>query len=270
MSTASLKLVTDNHNRVLYYSRNIIPWNKNGSFTPGFTYKTFTGIYVFKRDMLALYHTLPNTPLQIEEDCEQLKIIQHGYHIASYPTVEFNEISLNTSDDYEFLVNKYYTAKHIDVKTNKIKLAVFDIDGVFTDGKIYVSKNDSYKCYNGKDTYGLALLRKRGIKIGIITAHDTPIIDNMEHIIKRTDLISKGSYNKLTVLNEWCRQLNITYDEISYIGDDIPDIPILEKVALSGCPNDAISDVKHICKHVCKHNGGNGAVREFCELILNR
>lgn len=106
-STASLKLVTDIHNNVLYYSRNIIPWNKKNEIKEGYTYKTFTGIYVFNRHYLAIYCKIKNTELQDEEDCEQLKIIENGFTIKTYPTIDYNEISLNTNEDYEYLFNKY-------------------------------------------------------------------------------------------------------------------------------------------------------------------
>jgi 3-deoxy-manno-octulosonate cytidylyltransferase (CMP-KDO synthetase) len=101
-STASLKLVLDNDNRVLYYSRNIIPWNKKGVLSD-YVYKTFTGIYVFNRDYLTLYKDMENTNLQMEEDCEQLKILENNYVIKSYPTIEYNEISMNTPEDYDYL-----------------------------------------------------------------------------------------------------------------------------------------------------------------------
>lgn len=106
-STASLKVITDNNNNALYYSRNIIPWNKQNEIKTGYTYKTFTGIYVFNRPFLEKYHSLDNTELQMEEDCEQLKIIENGFTIKTYPTIEYNEISLNTMEDYQYLLDKY-------------------------------------------------------------------------------------------------------------------------------------------------------------------
>jgi len=106
-STASLKVVTDNHNNALYYSRNIIPWNKNNMIDPKLKYKTFTGIYVYNRKSITMYSDLSNTNLQNVEDCEQLKILEHGFKIKTYPTIEYNEISLNTSEDYLFLCKKY-------------------------------------------------------------------------------------------------------------------------------------------------------------------
>ena len=106
-STASLKVITNNNNNVLYYSRNIIPWNKENKLIEYYVYKTFTGIYVFDINMLKLYYNMPDTPLQLMEDCEQLKVLEHGYKINSFPTIEFNEISLNTEDDFNYLKKKY-------------------------------------------------------------------------------------------------------------------------------------------------------------------
>ena len=94
-------------NNVLYYSRNIIPWNKKGEIRYNYIYKTFTGIYVFNRSMLEMYGNMDDTELQCMEDCEQLKILENGYKIKSYSSIEYNEISLNTEEDYKYLLEKY-------------------------------------------------------------------------------------------------------------------------------------------------------------------
>jgi 3-deoxy-manno-octulosonate cytidylyltransferase (CMP-KDO synthetase) len=106
-STGSLKLVTDKYNNVLYYSRNIIPWNKTNKIIPDYIYKTFTGLYLFDRNKLKLLKDIDTTPLQNMEDCEQLKILENGWKIKSFSTIEYNEISLNTLEDYEYLKKKY-------------------------------------------------------------------------------------------------------------------------------------------------------------------
>ena len=147
---------------------------------------------------------------------------------------------------------------------------VFDLDGVFTDGKIYVLKNSIMKCYNGKDSYGLKLLRNKGIKTGLITSHDTPVVDNMSHIIDRMDYISKGSYTKIEILNQWIKELDINYDEVAYIGDDLNDMIIMSKVGLCACPLNAVQDIKNISSYICKNKSGDGAVREFCELLISK
>lgn len=297
-STSSLKLVTDNNNNVLYYSRNIIPWNKDGQIMDYYKYKCFTGIYVFNRDKLRLYKDIKDTPLQLMEDCEQLKILENGYKIKSFVTVKYNEISLNTIEDYDYLKKKYVdnlktnynnnikninskieirkntneeilNKNKINEKIKNIKFVVFDLDGVFTDGKIYVLENQHMKCYNGKDTYALKLLLQNGYKTGLITAHDSTVLQNMEHIVTRMDYVSKGHYQKTEVLNNWLSELNFKYENVAYIGDDLPDLPILKLVGFSACPNNAVSIIKENVDYICREDGGNGSVREFVELILN-
>ena len=156
-------------------------------------------------------------------------------------------------------------------KHKKIKLAIFDYDGVFTDGKIYVNEHGfKTKCYNGKDSYGLKLLKDNGIKTALITADDSDCVRNATHVISRMDFVSIGKFNKLEVLDNWVKDLNISYEEISYIGDDLFDIPVLEKVGLSGCPSDAVDDVIKTCDIICKNGAGNGCVREFINYIISR
>lgn len=265
-NTSSVKVITDLNNNVLTYSRSVIPHNKIGKIDTNKTYKLFTGIYVFNRTLLSNYSKLENTPLQLEEDVEQLKILEHGYMIKSYPTIVYNEISLNTEEDYEFLVNKYINK----IEDNKIKFVVFDLDGVFTDGKIYIMENSHFKCYNGKDTYGLKLLREKNIKTALITAHDSKVLQNMEHLIPRMDFVAAGHYKKIDVLNKWLNDMNISLHETAYIGDDLPDLPVLEKVGFSACPSNAINIIKENVDYICKNKGGDGAVREFCELIISK
>ena len=106
-STASLTVETSLSNRVLTYTRTIIPWDKKGMVDPDYKYKLFTGIYVFNRKLLNGFDLLPDTPLQIREDIEQLKVLEHDYHIYSFPTVEYNEISLNDTNDLQVLCEKY-------------------------------------------------------------------------------------------------------------------------------------------------------------------
>lgn len=150
-----------------------------------------------------------------------------------------------------------------------IEIAVFDFDGVFTNGKFYFNDNDVYKCYNSKDAYSLKLLKNNNIKCAVITNDEVVSIENAVHIFSRLDMYSIGSNEpKLNILNKWLNELNISYENVAYMGDDLPDIPILKLTKLSSCPIDAVKDVKDICKYICKNKGGNGSVREFVEKIL--
>ena len=81
--------------------------------------------------------------------------------------------------------------------------------------------------------------------------------------------MSLGSNNKLEILNQWCKELDITLDKVAYIGDDVNDIKVMKEVKLVACPNNAVEEVKEIANIVCEKNGGEGAVREFCEYLIN-
>lgn len=150
-----------------------------------------------------------------------------------------------------------------------IKLVVFDYDGVFTDGNIYVLNNIAIKKYNCKDGAGISLLKKNNLKTAIISAHklETNVKDVVEHL--GIDYYSQGSSNKLDILNEFIDDIGCTINEVAYIGDDLSDIEVMKKVAFSACPNDAIDSCKDIVNYICKKKGGEGCVREFIDKILN-
>lgn len=154
-----------------------------------------------------------------------------------------------------------------------IKLAVFDFDGVFSDGKFYFGVHNSVtKCYNGKDSLAIKMLKKEGVKTALISKDTSNInLENALHLKPRFDFISCGSESsKLHILLEWISKLNITLREVAYIGDDTSDIELLEHCGYSGCPLDAISSVKQTCIFISKYSGGSGAVREFAESIIEK
>ena len=150
-----------------------------------------------------------------------------------------------------------------------IKFVVFDFDGVFTDGKIYYTANgDSFKSFNFHDGYGLVLLRKSDIKIGLITGHDTPIIENMSRFINRFDCVYMGNRNKLEVLDAWRKDLGLEWYEIAFMGDDGPDVECMMMCGLSGTPNNGTKLALEVAQFVCENIGGDAAVREFIEFVL--
>lgn len=161
---------------------------------------------------------------------------------------------------------------------NNIKFVVFDFDGVFTDGKCYFDKNNNIlKYYNIKDGMALSILKKNNIITGLISSYSSEknILLNGSDVDKEIinhfvfDYKYIGKCNKLDILNEWLKTLNINYNEVAYIGDDINDIEILKLVGFSACPNDAVKECKEIVNYVCSNTGGNGCVREFVDLVIN-
>ena len=150
----------------------------------------------------------------------------------------------------------------------KIKLLAFDVDGVMTDGSITYDENGvEYKTFNVKDGHGIVRANKSGFITAIITARNNGTVQHRAENLKFTE-IYQGQKYKLPALEEIMDKYKLTYENVAYMGDDIPDICILEKVGLACCPNDAVKEVKAICNFQSSINGGKGAVRELCDFIL--
>ena len=156
----------------------------------------------------------------------------------------------------------------LEQRASKIKLAAFDVDGVMTDGSITYDENGvEYKTFNAKDGHGITMLNNAGIITAIITARSNGTVQHRAENLKFKE-IHQDSKNKIQTLTEILEKYNLTLEQTAYMGDDLPDICILEKAGLSGCPNDAVDEVKNISRFISSKNGGRGAVREFCEFIL--
>jgi len=147
-----------------------------------------------------------------------------------------------------------------------IKLVILDVDGTMTDGGMYFTENgDQMKKYNTKD--GMAIKRevRNGIKFGIIShGHKLNMIQDRA-ILLGIDHVYVGQENKIVILTQWCEELGITPNEVAFIGDDINDLEIMERVGLSACPADAVKSVKTIANIILSKNGGAGCVREFLD-----
>lgn len=149
-----------------------------------------------------------------------------------------------------------------------IKLMIFDVDGVMTDGSLTFDENGvEYKTYNAKDGQGVELLHKAGIIPAIISKRNNGTVTYRAKVLGITEL-HIGQRNKLETLEEIKEKYGLSYAEISFMGDDVPDICALEKVGLPCCPADAIDEVKSVSKFVSTKGGGKGAVRELCDFVL--
>ena len=154
-------------------------------------------------------------------------------------------------------------------KAKKIKLLAFDVDGVMTDGSVTYDENGvEYKTFNVKDGHGIVRMNQSGFITAIITARNNGTVKHRAENLNITE-IYQGQKYKLPALEEIMKKYGLTYENVSYMGDDIPDVCILETVGLSCCPNDAVSEVKAICNFKSNFNGGRGAVRELCDFILD-
>lgn len=152
-------------------------------------------------------------------------------------------------------------------KASKIKLLVFDVDGVMTDGSITYDENGvEYKTFNAKDGHGLAKMIKNGLMTAVITGRRNGTVDRRAIDLRFTE-VYQGVKNKLPILEAIMQKYELNFSQVSYMGDDEPDIPILEKVGISACPSDAVKKVRNICDFISEKGGGKGAVRELCDLI---
>lgn len=156
----------------------------------------------------------------------------------------------------------------LDQRASKIKLVAFDVDGVMTDGGITYDENGlEYKTFDVKDGFGISMLNKNGFITAIITGRNNGTVKHRAENLKFKE-VHQGSENKIETLNEILHKYNLSLENTAYMGDDIPDICILQKAGLAGCPNDAVEEVKQTVHFISSKNGGHGAVREFCDLIL--
>ena len=154
-------------------------------------------------------------------------------------------------------------------KARKIKMLVFDVDGVMTNGDVTYDENGvEYKTFNVKDGHGLVRMAQSGFITAIITARNNGTVAHRAKNLNITELYQGQKY-KLPALEELRLKYNLEYDNISYMGDDLPDLCILEKVGLKCCPNDAVDEVKDVCNFISSKNGGKGAVRELTDFILD-
>ncbi|MGC7892155.1 MULTISPECIES: 3-deoxy-manno-octulosonate-8-phosphatase KdsC [Vibrio] len=150
----------------------------------------------------------------------------------------------------------------------QIKLLICDVDGVFSDGLVYMgNQGEELKTFHTRDGYGIKSLMNAGIEVAIITGRQSKIVENRMAVLGIT-LVYQGQDDKVKAYNDICRQLNIAPEHTGYIGDDLIDWPVMEKVALKVCVADGHPLLVKRANYVTHIKGGHGAVREVCDLIL--
>jgi 3-deoxy-D-manno-octulosonate 8-phosphate phosphatase (KDO 8-P phosphatase) len=149
-----------------------------------------------------------------------------------------------------------------------IKTFIFDVDGVLTDGKILIhSDGELLRSFDTKDGYAIKCALLKGFKIAIITGGRNEAVRERFKELGVFD-IYLGAHHKLDAYQDLMDNYDLKAEEILYIGDDIPDIPVMEKVGLGCCPSDAVPDVKARADYISHKKGGEGCVRELIEQVL--
>jgi 3-deoxy-D-manno-octulosonate 8-phosphate phosphatase (KDO 8-P phosphatase) len=153
-------------------------------------------------------------------------------------------------------------------RARRVKLAVFDVDGVLTDGTLtYGPEGEALKTFSVHDGHGIVLLREAGVTCAILSARDSDIVRVRMKDLKVPHVL-QGERDKRAGFERLLALTGMGADEVAYIGDDVNDLPVLKVVGLSACPADAAPEVRPAVHLVCAKPGGRGAVRELCELIL--
>ncbi len=189
--------------------------------------------------------------------------------IGSYIMPEFTNVEIDEIDDWiiaETLMKKYCIKNTFN---SDIKYLFTDVDGVLTDsGMYYFNSIDESKKFNTRDGYAFEMLSQKGIKTGIITGEKTKIVEKRAKKLK-VDFLFQGVKDKLQLINKFCNDNNIDINSIGFIGDDVNDLKLLSALKFKACPNDAVESIKQIPNiHILNKCGGDGAVREYVEYLL--
>ena len=153
-------------------------------------------------------------------------------------------------------------------RIKKIKVLALDVDGVLTDGKIiFDSQGNETKNFDVQDGFGIVFFRKAGFKTAIITARASKVV-TIRAADLNIDKIYQDAYPKINAYEELIRDLKVKDEEVCFMGDDLPDLPVLKRVGFAVSVINAAPEVKKAAHYITKHRGGKGAVREVIELIL--
>ena len=159
--------------------------------------------------------------------------------------------------------------KDLIKKALKIKLFISDVDGVLTDGSLILGNNgEEFKSFNSQDGMGIKLLQKNNIDVAIITGRSSNIVKNRAEELSIKE-VYQGIDDKIKIFNKLLDKYSLKGSEVSYIGDDLNDLAVLNKVGLSFSVKNGVKKVKENVDYITDNSGGNGAVREAAELILN-
>jgi 3-deoxy-D-manno-octulosonate 8-phosphate phosphatase (KDO 8-P phosphatase) len=153
-------------------------------------------------------------------------------------------------------------------RVKKIRLVIFDVDGVLTDGGLYhTSDGQEIKRFHSRDGLGIRLLKDNGIATAIITGRQSNVVAHRAKELA-IDHVHQGKRHKTEAFLSLCEELSLSADEVAFMGDDLIDLPVMSRVGLALAVQDAHDDVLKHAHWVSQYGGGKGAAREACEMIL--
>ena len=153
-------------------------------------------------------------------------------------------------------------------KAKKIKLVIFDIDGVMTDGSLFFDNSgEEYKAFNSLDGHGLRMLQECGVKVAVITGRKSELVKHRMNDLGVT-LLYQGYRDKIPAFEALLKEVNLSMDQITYVGDDVVDLPIMSQLDFAIAVQNAHPFVKQHAHWTSPNEGGAGAARDVCELIM--
>jgi len=153
-------------------------------------------------------------------------------------------------------------------RAKAIKLLLFDVDGVLTDGSLFLDNHgEEYKAFNSRDGHGLKMLQRNGVAIGIITGRESQIV---AHRMRELGIqhVRQGCADKFPVYEQMIAELSLKPEQVGFVGDDVVDLPIMLRVGFAVSPQDGHFLVKRHAHWVTPNSGGRGAGRDVCELLM--
>jgi len=159
-------------------------------------------------------------------------------------------------------------APELLLKAQPVRAAIFDVDGVLTDGRIYISeRGEEFKAFSTLDGHGLKLLAQGGITPIVITGRDSPAVRRRVADLGIAHAVY-GAHDKLAAAEVLLAQLKLGWDALAAMGDDWPDLPLMARAGFACAPANAHAEVKAVSHHITTASGGHGAARECCDLLL--
>lgn len=153
-------------------------------------------------------------------------------------------------------------------RARAVRVIIFDVDGVLTDGGVFVHADGSEsKRFDIKDGAGIVLARRAGLTVGLLSARHSPSTLHRAHQLGIAP-VRQGVTDKAAALEGLLREHDWRAEDVAYMGDDVVDLPVLRRVGLAACPSDAVPEVRAAVQFVSPHPGGRGAARSLIEVIL--
>lgn len=190
-------------------------------------------------------------------------------HSSAYPgDCEFTSALLRQAAAREQPAERGYVWKACFPKAKPIKLLLLDVDGVLTDGSLsYTGSGDEIKTFHSRDGFGITLVREAGVEVGLITARQSEALLRRARDLHLTH-VYQGKRHKVEVFRQIIGELNLQPAEVAYMGDDWLDLSLLRQVGFSATVADGCFEVRQVVDYVTKAKGGQGAVREVCDLLV--